>query len=72
MIWWPWLLMGQTPGHLVWNTNGIKLPNLDAISAADRTMVEKIHPTIFDTGAPWEGRVNLWTDYPQMRSPEKV
>ena len=71
MIWWPWLLMGQAPGFLVWNTNGIKLPNRDAISLSDRKLVETIHPTIFDSEAPWEGRVNAWTDYPQMRTPER-
>ena len=27
--------------------------------------------TIFDSEAPWEGRVNAWTDYPQMRTPER-
>lgn len=72
MIWWPWLLMGQQPGYLVWNTNGVKLSDPDTIAPADRKMIEKIHPTIFGPDAPWDGRVNLWTDYPKMRSPEKV
>jgi hypothetical protein len=69
MLWWPWLLMGQTPGFLVWNTNGVKLSSADALAVADRKLIEKIHPTIFDSGAPWEGHVNLWTDYPKMREP---
>jgi hypothetical protein len=72
MIWWPWLLMGQQPGFLVWNTNGVKLSDPDAISVEHRKMVEQIHPMIFGPEAPWEGHVNLWTDYPKMRSPEKV
>jgi len=72
MIWWPWLLMGQQAGYLMWNTNGIKLPDPDTIAAADRKMIEKVHPTIFGADAPWDGRVNLWTDYPAMRSPEKT
>jgi len=72
LIWWPWLLMGQQPGFLIWNTNGIKLPNRDAISVSDRKLVEAAHPTIFGSGAPWEGRLNLWTEYPQKRTPEKV
>ena len=72
LIWWPWLLMGQQPGFLIWNTNGIKLPNRDAISISDRRLVEAVHPTIFGSGTPWEGRLNLWTEYPQKRMPEKV
>ncbi len=72
MIWWPWLLMGQQAGYLMWNTNGIKLPGPDAIAAADRKLIEQVHPTIFGPDAPWDGRVNLWTDYPKMRSPEKI
>ena len=72
MIWWPWLLMGQTPGYLLWNTNGVKLSDPGQIAAADRNMIEKVHPTIFGSAVPWEGHVNLWTDYPKLRSPEKV
>ena len=72
MVWWPWLLMGQEPGFLVWNTNGVKLSDPDTIPTQTRTMIESIHPTIFSAGAPWEERVNLWTDYPKMRSPEPV
>ena len=71
MIWWPWLLMGQQAGYLLWNTNGVKLPDPGNMPVADRKMIEKVHPTIFATDTPWDGRVNLWTDYPKMRSPEK-
>lgn len=64
--------MGQQPGFLAWNTNGVKLTAADQIPAATRKMIEKIHPTIFASGAPWEGSANLWTDYPKQRQPEKV
>lgn len=69
MLWWPWLLMGQTPGHLVWNTNGVKMSSLDRIPSATRQMIESVHPYLFKSGAPWEGRHSLWTDYPKMRTP---
>lgn len=72
MLWWPWLLMGQTPGFLLWNTNGVKLSDPSQIDAADRKLVEKVHPTIFGSDEPWEGHVNLWTDYPKMREPVPV
>lgn len=72
MLWWPWLLMGQAPGHLVWNTQGVKLSSLDTIPTATRQMLESVHPALFETGVPWEGRHSLWTDYPNMRTPVKV
>lgn len=72
MLWWPWLLMGQTPGHLVWNTNGAKLSSPDMIPTATRQMIESVHPTLFNRGEPWEGRFSLWTDYPKMRKPVPV
>ena len=64
MIWWPWLLMGQQAGYLMWNTNGVKLSHPNTIAAADRKLIEKVHPTVFGPEVPWDGRVNLWTDYP--------
>ena len=69
MLWWPWLLMGQAPGHLVWNTNGVKLSSPDSLSTETRRMIEKVHPNLFSPGEPWKGRFNLWTDYPKMRKP---
>ena len=72
MGWWPWLLMGQQPGFLAWNTNGVKLTAADQFPAATRKMIETIHPTILAPGVPWEGSVNLWTDYPKQRQPDKV
>ena len=72
MAWWPWLLMGQQPGYLAWNTNGVKLNSPDQIPAQTRAMMTKVHPTIFAAGVPWEGHVSLWTDFPQMRKPERV
>jgi hypothetical protein len=71
MLWWPWLLMGQEPGFLVWNTHGVKLPSVASIPAGSRRLVETIHPTIFGAGAPWEGHVSLWTEYPKQRRPER-
>ena len=72
MLWWPWLLMGQQPGFLVWNTHGVKLPSLDALSPGSRRMVERVHPTMFGAAAPWQGFVSLWTDYPKQRTPVKA
>jgi len=72
MLWWPWLLMGQTPGFLIWNTQGVKFSGPASIPMDSRRLVESIHPTIFAPGAPWEGQVSLWTEYPKQRRPERV
>jgi hypothetical protein len=72
MLWWPWLLMGEAPGHLVWNAHGAKVASADAIPAQTRALVEAIHPNITKPGVPWDGRHNLWTDYPKMRDPVKA
>lgn len=69
ILWWPWLLMGQQPGHLLWNTNGVKLSSLDQIPTATRKMMEKVHPVLFTPGEPWQGRISLWTEYPKTRQP---
>ena len=69
MLWWPWLLMGQTPGHLVWNTNGVKLSSLDSIPDATYRMIKGVHPALFEPGVPWDGRYSLWKDFPKMRTP---
>jgi hypothetical protein len=69
MGWWPWLLMGQRPGYLIWRASGLKLPRADAIPAGTRTMVAQVYPKIFDPGEPWGEHALLWTDYPQQRKP---
>jgi len=71
MLWWPWLLMGQQPGFLVWNTQGVKLPELDALAPGSRRLIERVHPTLLGAAAPWTGYLSLWTEYPSQRSPVK-
>ncbi len=71
MLWWPWLLMGQQPGFLVWNTHGAKLPGLDVIEPASRRLIERVHPSVLGKESPWTGYVSLWTEYPKLRAPVK-
>jgi hypothetical protein len=72
MLWWPWLLMGQAAGFLIWDTQGAKLPSLATLPADKRRLIEKVHPTIFGAAAPWDGQVSLWTEYPKQRRPEPL
>lgn len=40
--WWPWLLMGQTPGHMIWRAQGRKPDSLDETPAASRAGFERV------------------------------
>ena len=71
MLWWPWLLMGQAPGFLIWNTQGVKLPSLEALEAGPRRLIQRAHPELLGDPAPWTGYVSLWTEYPKLRQPAK-
>ncbi len=66
--WDPWLLMGQRPGHQVWRSTGLKLPDITMLPAPVRAMFEKVHPVIF-TEAAWSESVMPWTEYAKRRQP---
>ncbi len=67
--WWPWLLMGQTPGHLAWRAQGRKLPTLADVPPASRTGFEQLHPRMFAEGLPWTEPTSMWKDYLRLRKP---
>ena len=68
MEWWPWMLMGQSPGQMLWHAGGRKLDSLDDIPTASRLGFETIHPAIFRE-RPWEELSMLGIDYPKLRTP---
>jgi len=67
--WFPWLLMGQRPGQMLWRASGMKLPSLDDLPGASRAGFEQTFPAIF-TGAGFgaEG-VNVWSRFRATRKP---
>jgi hypothetical protein len=67
--WWPWMLMGDVPGHVLWRANGRKLRSLDETPPESRAAFERLHPRLFATGFPWTTPASLWTDYPRERAP---
>lgn len=69
--WFPWLLMGQRPGQLLWRAHGMKIFALDEMPDASRAGFEKTFPAIL-TGADFgaEG-VNLWERFRATRQPSK-
>ncbi len=67
--WLPWMLMGQTPGQLVWRAHGLKLPSIDALDPAVRRGFEAVFPALLASGEPWSDSTSLWDDYRRFRTP---
>lgn len=68
MGWWPWMLMGQTPGRLAWRADGTKLSSLDQLAPATRDAFAAVHPGLLRE-RPWEAFVNMPIEYKKLRSP---
>jgi hypothetical protein len=66
--WQPWMLMGQTPGRLVWRAGGLKLTSLDDLPSSARAGFMATFPRIFEE-RPWEEFANMGIDYKAMRTP---
>lgn len=50
---WPaWMEMGDTPGHVVWHADGLKLPNIEALPRAYLQRVRAEMPQQLDVPAP--------------------
>lgn len=67
--WLPWMLMGQTPGHVVWAESGRKLLSLDEAPAAQLAMLRRIHPQWFARPEPWPDFTNMYLQYREQRTP---
>jgi hypothetical protein len=68
MDWLPWMLMGQTPGRMVWRAGGLKLASLDDLPSSARAGFMATFPRIFEE-RPWEEFANMGIDYKAMRTP---
>lgn len=67
--WFPWLLMGQRPGHLLWRAQGMKVDDLDAIPESSRAGFARTFPAILDGGDFGPDGVNLWERFRATRRP---
>jgi hypothetical protein len=65
--WLPWMLMGQTPGFVVWHEAGKKLFSLDEAPPDTLKALQKIHPEWFRRPVPWEEFTNMFTMYKRLR-----
>lgn len=67
--WLPWMLMGQTPGHVVWAESGRKLMSLEEAPPAQLEMLRRIHPQWFARPEPWPEFTNMYLQYREQRRP---
>ena len=66
--WMPWMLMGATPGHMIWRAQGAKFTDPDDLPAASRALFQARHPEVFEA-TPWEGHRSMYGDFAKTRSP---
>jgi hypothetical protein len=65
--WSPWLLMGQSPGHVVLRGQGAKFANPADLPAGSRKTFEALHPQVFQRD-PWSERKVMLADYGALRT----
>jgi hypothetical protein len=67
--WLPWMLMGETPGHVIWAESGRKLLSLDDAPAEQVAMLRRVHPQWFGRPEPWPEFTNMYMQYKAARKP---
>ncbi len=67
--WLPWMLMGQTPGYVLWHAAGKKLMDLKDVPANTVDIVRRIHPIWFTRPEPWPKFTNMYFQYTETRKP---
>lgn len=67
--WLPWMLLGTTPGHLVWHLGGTKLRGYGALSKEVRAFVDVTRPEFaFAPRNPGDNET-LWSQYAKEQRP---
>ncbi len=68
--WLPWLLLGQTPGQLLWQAQGRKVTAVEEIPAAVRARIDRRFPELFAPVLPWREPMNFMRWHERQRRPE--
>jgi hypothetical protein len=68
--WLPWMLMGQSPGFVVWHEVGRKYFSIDELPADAVAKVRQVHPGWFNRPDPWPEFTNMYFQYKEQRKPE--
>jgi len=67
--WFPWMLMGQRPGSVLYRARGPRLRSLDDAPARVRQLIETKHPELFRP-VPWtEKSLGVIGDHARQRRP---
>lgn len=66
--WFPWLLLGQVPGNLMWRANGLKLASVEDVPVEPRAAFAAVHPQIMEKTL-WSEPTGLWQGYMRARRP---
>lgn len=67
--WLPWMLMGQTPGYVLWHSAGKKLMDLKDVPADTVETARRLHPIWFTRPEPWPKFTNMYFQYTEQRKP---
>jgi len=69
--WYPFMLMGQRPGHLHWLGQGRKIDSFTEASTQSLNYLEANLPEYLESDEPWTERANNYTQYMAQRQPLK-
>ena len=67
--WIPWMLMGQTPGFVVWHEAGRKYFDIKDLPQDTVAKVREVHPLWFNRPEPWPEFTNMYFQYKEQRKP---
>lgn len=67
--WFPWMLMGQRPGYVLYRGTGRKLRSLDELPIDVRRRFDDRHRELFEP-RPWSQPTGVFTDHINQRKPQ--
>jgi hypothetical protein len=68
--WFPWMLLGQRPGQMLWQAEGRKVATPDAIPPDVRARIVARFPGLFEPVVPWKGPMSFMRWHMEQRRPE--
>ena len=67
--WYPFMLMGQQPGFLIWVSQGRKINDFSEVSGQTLGYLEAHFPGYLGSDQPWTKPVNNYVQYMEQRRP---
>jgi hypothetical protein len=69
--WFPWMLLGQMPGQLLWHAQGRKVLQVEQLPSLLRTRIAARFPGLFEPVVPWKGPMSFMRWHAEQRRPER-